>query len=225
MEHCPGAHLLVIDDGSPDGTGSIVDEIARTKPVVRIIHRPRKMGLGSAHVLGMDKAIEGNYRVLVTMDCDYTHRPEDVPRLVAGLDQNGGIDLVIGSRYHHPFGITSWPFWRRVVTRTAHTLTRALLDIPWDATNAFRAYRVDALRKVRFHEIKGEGFSFMFEMVYTCMVDGLRIDHVPVVLPIRRSGKSKISRKEVGRAVAALARLSADRVSRGSRVSPFPKEP
>lgn len=210
---CPNADILIIDDGSPDGTGALADELARTIPGVRVIHRSGKLGLGSAHVRGMDEALAGGYRILVTMDCDYTHRPQDVPLLIAAL-KDKGVDMVIGSRYHHPEGIITWPLWRRAVTRTAHLFTRFLLGIPFDATNAFRAYSTAALRRVPYQAIQGDGYSFMFEMVFACMEVGLRVDQVPVVLPIRQAGESKISRMEVAKAVSALGRLSLARVGR-----------
>lgn len=203
----PAATLLVVDDGSPDGTGDLADKLAAEDPGVEVIHRPTKSGLGSAHVLGMDQAIEREFEILVTMDCDYTHQPQDVGLLVAGLRDRGG-DLVIGSRYKHEKGIADWPLWRRGVTRTAHFMTTYLLGIPFDATNAFRAYDVAALRRIPYREIRGDGYSFMFEMVFACVHGGLRVSEVPVVLPIRASGKSKISRREVYKAIAALVRLA-----------------
>jgi dolichol-phosphate mannosyltransferase len=209
----PDAHLLVMDDNSPDGTGQIADDLARQHPDhVRVIHRPGKLGLGSAHVLGMDYAVEHAYRTLVTMDCDYTHRPEDVGALLQAVTERS-LEFVIGSRYHHPEGIADWPWTRRAITRTAHLLTRSLLGIRYDATNAFRAYSVAALRRVDYHSIRSNGYSFMFEMVHCCVRAGLKIEEVPVQMPIRQAGESKISRVEVARAILALARLSVARVT------------
>lgn len=212
----PEADLLVIDDGSPDGTGRVADELAADHPCLQVVHRPGKLGLGSAHVLGMDRAVEGNYRVLVTMDCDFTHRPEDVEKLLARL-RAGGVDLVIGTRYAHRAGIESWPLWRKAITRTAHLLTTQLLDIRFDATNAFRAFDAGALRRVAYRDVRGDGYSFMFEMVYACITSGLRIEEVPVIMPIRQAGQSKISRKEIVKAVVALGRLAYARNAGKSR--------
>lgn len=207
----PAAHLLVVDDASPDGTGAIADELAASIPELKVRHRSGKLGLGTAHVLAMDAAVEGGYRLLVTMDCDFTHKPEDVRRLIAVTDETGA-DLVIGSRYAHPNGIATWSIWRRAVTRTAHLLTRVLLGIPHDATNAFRVFQVEALRRVPYAAVHGDGYSFMFEMVFACMAAGLRVVEVPVELPIRQAGESKISRAEILKAIAALFRLSGARL-------------
>jgi glycosyltransferase involved in cell wall biosynthesis len=220
----PEAHLLILDDASPDGTGAIADELARSLLDVAVIHRSGKLGLGSAHIQGMDHAVAGGYDVLVTMDCDFTHRPEDVGLLVGALASRR-LDLVIGSRYRHPEGIKDWPMWRRAITRTAHLLTRTLLGIRYDATNAFRAYDVATLRRVPYREIRANGYSFMFEMVLACVVAGLRIDEVPVQLPIRQSGESKISRAEVAKAIWSLGRLSLARApARLSQLIPAKKK-
>jgi dolichol-phosphate mannosyltransferase len=205
----PHAELLVIDDGSPDGTAEVAAEAAARLGQVTLVQRGRKSGLGTAHALAMARAVDEAFDVLVTMDCDYTHRPDDVPRLVEALSHD--LDFVVGSRYEHPQGLADWPLWRRAITHTAHTLTRTLLGLPFDATNAFRAYRVDALTRVPFADLRSDGYSFMFEMVYACRWAGLRMGQVPVELPLRQSGESKISRVEVAKAVAALGRLSAHR--------------
>lgn len=207
----PDADLLIIDDGSPDGTGAAAEAAAARHERVHVVHRAGKLGLGTAHVLAMERALAHPYRVLVTMDCDYTHRPEDVGRLIHALE---GYDFVVGTRYEHPQGISDWPIWRRAVTRTAHLLTRTLLGLPFDATNAFRAYRVESLAAVPFRDVHGDGYSFMFEMVYICRLAGLRMTQIPVQLPIRQAGRSKISRKEVAKAVAALGRLTLHRAKR-----------
>jgi dolichol-phosphate mannosyltransferase len=209
----PDAHLLIVDDNSPDGTGPAADELERTHPAhVRVIHRAGKLGLGSAHVLGMDHAVEHGYRTFVTMDCDYTHRPEDVGLLVKALNERQ-LDLVIGSRYEHPNGIADWTLLRRAITRTAHLLTRSLLGFRYDATNAFRAYRTAALQRVDYRGIRSDGYSFMFEMVHRCVGAGFGIGEIPVQLSLRQAGESKISRAEIGKAIVALGRLSAARAA------------
>ena len=208
----PDARVLVIDDDSPDGTGRIADELAKADDHVSVEHRARKSGLGSAHVLGMERALSTGAEVLVTMDCDYTHKPEDVPTLLARLAV-GDVDLVIGSRWQHPEGISDWPLSRRLITRTAHFMTTHLLGIRFDATNAFRAYRTQALRSVPFKDVRAEGYSFMFEMVFACLAAGLRIVEVPVQLPIRQAGESKISKAEIAKAVLSLGRLSLARAA------------
>lgn len=209
----PDYHLLIIDDGSPDGTGPIADGLVRANPErVSVVHRAGKQGLGSAHILGLDRGLEGNFDVIVTMDCDYTHQPKDVPRLLRALDEQVG-DLAAGSRYGDAEGLSDWPLWRQAISRTAHFCTEHLLGVPFDATSAFRAYRAGALQQVPYRSIRGDGYSFIFEMIYTCMREGLRIVSVPMKMPIRQAGESKISRIEVFRAIAALGRLSGARLS------------
>ncbi len=197
--------LLIVDDRSPDGTGRIADELAASLPGVEVVHRPGKLGLGSAHVLGMRRADEGDYRAVLTMDCDFTHLPADVPRLLAALQ--AGADVAVGSRYIDPLSMQDWPLHRRLVTLAAHACTRGLLGLPGDATSGFRAYRVDALRRVPYADVRGDGYSFIFELLHVCRRAGLRVEQVPVRTPIRQSGQSKISRVEIARAVATLLRL------------------
>jgi dolichol-phosphate mannosyltransferase len=126
-----------------------------------------------------------------------------------------GADIAIGSRYAGDSGIADWPLWRQAISRTAHIATQVALGIPYDATNALRAYRADALRRVPYRSIRGEGYSFMFEMIWLCARQGLRIVEVPVVMPFRTLGVSKISRREVARAVSALGRLTLQRLRAG----------
>ena len=210
----PQADILVIDDGSPDGTGQAVLDATKPGDPIELIQRGSKQGLGTAHVLGMDRAVAGGYETLVTMDCDYTHRPEDIARLLDVL-HNSAVDIAVGSRYGHPEGIADWPVWRRAITQVAHQCTKHLLGIPMDATSAFRAFRVTALKRVRYGEVRGDGYSFMFEMLFAALAAGLNVTAVPCQMPIRQAGESKISRAEVVKAVGALARLSLLRL--GSR--------
>jgi dolichol-phosphate mannosyltransferase len=205
-------HILVIDDDSPDGTGRVADRLASEVSGVEVIHRPRKSGLGSAHRRAMDFAVAERYRVLVTMDVDFTHRPEDVARLVATLDRDG-LDVVIGSRYLDPRGIESWPMWRQVISRTAHLATVGMLGIEQDATNAFRAFRVEALPRVAYRDVKSDGYSFMFELAFACRRAGLRIGELAVEMSFRQAGHSKISRTEIIKALVALGQLTIVRIS------------
>jgi dolichol-phosphate mannosyltransferase len=219
----PDADLLIVDDNSPDGTGGVADELAAAIPQLKVVHRAGKLGLGSAHILGLDHGVEAGYDVVVTMDCDYTHKPEDVPRLLAALHEEQA-DVAAGSRYGHPEGVRDWPLWRQAITRTAHFCTVHLLGIPHDATSAFRAYRTSALQLVPYRQIRGDGYSFIFEMIFNCIRVGLRIAQVPMEMPIRQAGQSKISRIEVLRAVVALSRLASARVSSQVRLLSSGKE-
>jgi glycosyltransferase involved in cell wall biosynthesis len=201
----PALDLLIVDDASPDGTGRIADSLARAHAQVEVVHRPGKLGLGSAHVRGMRRADERGYRSVLTMDCDFTHLPADVPRLLRALDD--GADVAVGSRYVDRSSMEDWPLHRRIVTRAAHACTRGLLGLPGDATSGFRAYRVEALRRVPYASVRGDGYSFIFELLFVCRRAGLRVEQVAVRTPIRQAGQSKISRVEIARAVATLLRL------------------
>jgi dolichol-phosphate mannosyltransferase len=203
----PGVRLLVIDDSSPDGTGAIADRLQAEVRGVEVVHRPGKLGLGGAHILGLERALELGCRFAVTMDCDHTHRPQDLKLLIEALEREQA-DLAIGSRYLDAASMHDWPLPRRVITRTAHLFTRHLLGIPGDATSGFRLYRSSALARVPFRQVPGSGYSFIFELLFVCLERGLRVVEVPVLTPIRQSGESKISRFEVVRALKTLARLA-----------------
>lgn len=205
--------LLVVDDQSPDGTGRIAEALRAGLPQLTVAHRGGKLGLGSAHILGMRQADSAGYRHVLTMDCDFTHLPEDVPRLVAALGE--GADVAVGSRYVDAASMQDWPLQRRLITRTAHLGTRFLLGLPGDATSGFRAYRVEALRRVAYADVRGDGYSFIFELLFACRRAGLRIVQVPVRTPIRQAGVSKISRLEILRAAATLLRLLRGRLRAG----------
>ena len=199
--------ILVVDDNSPDRTGEIADDLARQVPGVSVMHRPGKLGLGSAHIRGMERAAEQGYATVLTMDCDFTHPPEYIPKLRQTLFEREA-DLVVGSRYLRKNGIADWALWRRAVTRTADVLTSILLGLHFDATNALRIYRVAALNLEEIRAIRADGYSFMFEVLFDCQRNGMKIEQIPVHLPLREAGKSKISKVEILKAIRGLLRLS-----------------
>ncbi|MFT5395660.1 MAG: dolichol-phosphate mannosyltransferase [Gammaproteobacteria bacterium] len=203
--------FLVVDDNSPDGTGNLAAELAKSDPTIEVLHRAGKLGLGTAHQYAMRYAIDKGYKILLTMDVDFTHRPEDVQPLLDALNKQQ-LDVVVGSRYVNSDSIDSWPIWRQFISRSAYLSTRYLLGIPVDATSAFRAYRIDALSRVPFQDVKGDGYSFMFEMLMLCMQCGLKIDHVGVEMPCRNQGKSKISQVEIFNGLRALGKLTVQRI-------------
>lgn len=208
----PAMDVFIVDDNSPDGTGALADEAARALERVAVLHRPAKLGLGSAHLTGMRRALEGGYDVVLTMDCDYTHPPQEVPRLLAALEERRA-DIAVGSRYIDSDAIDDWPLSRRIISRCAHLCTKHVLSLPGDATTAFRAYRVSALRRVPFEDVRGDGYSFIFELLHLCVRAGFKLVEVPVRAPVRQAGVSKISRIEIVRAVKTVVRLWAQRMS------------
>jgi dolichol-phosphate mannosyltransferase len=145
-------HVLVIDDSSPDGTGEIAEELSCRYPCVSVVHRKEKEGLGRAYIHGFREALRRGYRVVVTMDADLSHSPEDVPRLMGGLDD---ADIVIGSRHVPGGGVQNWPLSRQLLSRAGSLYARALLRLPvQDATSGFRAYRAEALRELDLEAIR-----------------------------------------------------------------------
>jgi len=204
-----GLHVLVVDDGSPDGTGNRVDEWVRKEKRVGVIHRPRKMGLGTAYIAGFTRVLAEGYDAVIQMDADFSHRPDYVPELLAKLRD---YDLVIGSRYTPGGGTSGWGLHRRVLSKGANTFARGMLRFSVrDCTAGFRCYRAEALRRIDFTRVLAEGYSFLVEMLYRTLKSGARVAEIPIIFEERRHGKSKISRAEVFRAIGTVLRLSRER--------------
>ena len=194
--------LLFVDDNSTDGTGALLDALAGELSRVQVLHRPGKLGVGSAHRDGIRWAYDHGYRRLVTMDCDFTHDPRYIPDLLAGAA--GGADVTVGSRYLLESSLAGWNPWRKALTRLGHLLTRLLLGMPYDATNAFRCYRLDAIPRQLFEIVVSTGYSFFFESLYVLHRNGFRVAQVPVPLPKRTYGSSKMSLREIRNSVRLL---------------------
>ena len=201
--------VLIVDDGSPDGTGVRVDEWSRKSSRVRVVHRPRKMGLGTAYIAGFTRALAEGYDAVVEMDADFSHRPSYVPDLLA---KAADFDLVIGSRYIAGGGTRGWGLHRRLLSEGANLFARAMLGLNVkDCTAGFRCFRADALRRVDLGAILAEGYSFQVEMLFRILRGGGRVAEIPIIFEERRHGRSKISRSEVFRAVGTVLRLSQER--------------
>ena len=201
--------VLIVDDGSPDGTGVRVDEWSRKSSRVRVVHRPRKMGLGTAYIAGFTRALAEGYDAVVEMDADFSHRPSYVPDLLA---KTADFDLVIGSRYIAGGGTRGWGLHRRLLSEGANLFARAMLGLNVkDCTAGFRCFRADALRRVDLGAILAEGYSFQVEMLFRILRGGGRVAEIPIIFEERRHGRSKISRSEVFRAVGTVLRLSQER--------------
>jgi len=184
------ADLLFLDDSSPDGTGRILDALASRDPRVRVLHRPGKLGVGSAHVHGIQWAYDHGYEALITMDCDFTHSPADLGRMVAASSQ---YDVTVGSRYLRPGSLPGWNLLRRFLTNFGHFLTRHLLKMDYDATGAFRIYRLSRIPREVFSLVTSMGYAFFFESLFVLHRNGCTIGQVPIVLPARTYGHSKMS--------------------------------
>ncbi len=194
--------VLFVDDSSTDGTGEVLDALARELPSVRVLHRRGKLGVGSAHLAGMRWAYDHGYRQLVTMDCDFTHDPRFIPELLA--EAAGGADVVVGSRYLQKSSLQEWNPYRKALTRIGHLLTRVLLGMPYDATNAFRCYRLDRVPRRLFDVVVSRGYSFFFESLYVLHRNRFRIAQIAVPLPKRTYVSSKMSLGEIRASVELL---------------------
>jgi dolichol-phosphate mannosyltransferase len=186
--------ILFVDDNSPDGTGAVLDELARTAPRVRVLHRPGKQGIGSAHTDGIRWVHSQGYTHLITMDCDFTHSPENIPDF---LKYSEGYDIVVGSRHLMENSLSGWSLWRKCITRTGHLLTTLLLKMPYDATGAFRLYRLDRIPIGVFGLMTSKGYSFFIESLTILNLNGYTIKEVPIALPPRTMGHSKLQLRDM----------------------------
>lgn len=182
--------ILFLDDNSPDGTGRIIDSLAAEHQRVHTIHREGKLGIGSAHATGIRWAYEHGFDWLVTMDCDFTHSPDRIPDFLAAGHQG---DVVIGSRYLQAGSLRSWNLLRRFLTRTGHLLTTTFLRMPYDATGAFRLYRLSRIPAGLFNLVYSRSYSFFFESLYVLWLNGFAIKEIPLDLPARTYGHSKMA--------------------------------
>ena len=200
------ADILFMDDGSPDGTGVTLDRLAREHAGVSVIHRDRKLGIGSAHRAGILHAYDRGDDLLVTLDADFSHAPADIPRL---LEAHGADDdVVVGSRYLQPDSLPGWSPHRRFLTLFGHFLTRTLLRVPYDASGAFRLYDLRRIPRGLFALVRSDAYAFFFESLFILHRNGCRVREVPIVLPARVYGSSKLTWREAvrsGRFMLALA--------------------
>jgi dolichol-phosphate mannosyltransferase len=202
----PRLSVLVVDDGSPDGTGVIADRLAANDARVRVLHRAGKLGLGSAYLDGFARALEDGAGAVVQMDCDFSHDPASVPRLLADLDR---ADLVLGSRYCRGGGTRHWGLARRILSRGGSFYARLWLRTPvQDFTGGFKAWRRDLLASMPLDRIRAEGYGFQIEMTYRAFRLGARIREVPILFEDRRVGRSKMSGSIVREAVLMVPRLA-----------------
>lgn len=204
--------ILFIDDNSPDGTGISLDNLAKRFNNVKVIHRPGKMGIGSAHKQGIRYAYQNSYGILITMDCDFTHSPEYIPRFI-GYSQD--YDVVLGSRFLSSASLVGWSRWRKFLTLAGHTLTRILLGFSYDASGAYRLYNLKKIPREAFDSVISEGYSFFFESLYLLNKRKLNIKEFSIMLPARSSGHSKMDLKAAIKGVSYLFWLWLKNIFRG----------
>ena len=191
----PGLELLFVDDNSPDGTGAAIEELMKAEPRLRCLHRPGKEGLGRAYVAGFAKALEMGADLVIQMDCDFSHDPKDLPRLVeAAAGRDGSADLVIGSRYVPGGSTPGWPFRRRLISRAGGVFIRTVTGLPLrDPTGGFKCWRAETLRKIDFPTVGSKGYSFQLEMNHRAWKAGCTIREIPISFTDRVEGYSKIT--------------------------------
>ncbi|MGZ4289121.1 MAG: polyprenol monophosphomannose synthase [Gaiellaceae bacterium] len=194
-----GVNVLVIDDNSPDGTGEIADRLAAELPWVEVLHRPHKEGLGRASVDGFRHVLASGAELVLEMDCDFSHDPADVPRLIEAVEQ--GADLALGSRYVPGGGTANWGLVRRLISRGASLYTRVLLMPIHDATGGFKCFRRAVLESIDLETIDAAGYVFQIETTYRTLRKGFRVVEIPIRFVDRTAGQSKMSRAIVLEAV------------------------
>jgi dolichol-phosphate mannosyltransferase len=195
----PHANLLIADDNSPDGTGRIADELAAADPRVKVLHRTGKQGLGAAYLAGFRWGIEHGYNVLVEMDADGSHRPEELPRLLTALER---ADLVLGSRWVPGGRVVNWPKSRQWLSRGGSAYSRLALRVPIrDVTGGFRAFRAHTLQGLGLEEVQSQGYCFQVDLARRAVRAGFRVVEVPITFVEREHGVSKMSRAIVAEAL------------------------
>ena len=206
----PTAHILVIDDNSPDGTGALVAEMAKRDDRVRLLSRPGKQGLGTATLAGFRDAIDHNYELLVNMDADFSHGPKYVPLLIA---EAANYDVVIASRYMPGGGVAGWTFRRKLMSQTINFWARFWLGLKTaDNSGSFRCFRVARLAEVDWDLTVARGYAFQEEILYRCRQVGCRMTEVPFIFEDRRYGVTKINLKECVVAVWVIFLLGLQRL-------------
>jgi dolichol-phosphate mannosyltransferase len=186
-----GAHLLIVDDGSPDGTGELADALSARHPGLHVLHRTGKRGLGAAYLAGFDWALERGYEAIVEMDADGSHHPEELPRMLGLLD---GHDLVLGSRWVPGGSVEHWPRRRELLSRGGNLYTRLALGIDVrDATGGYRVFRASALRSIDLDGVASQGYCFQVDLLWRALQRGLHVIETPITFTERQHGASKMS--------------------------------
>lgn len=201
----PHIEVLVIDDGSPDGTAQLVKSMMNGEQRLHLIERSKKMGLGTAYVIGFKFAIQNSYDFVFEMDSDFSHSPDEIPNFLKKIEE---CDLVIGSRYTNGVRVLNWPIQRLFLSYFANVYTRFVTGLPLhDATGGFKCYRRKVLEAIDLEKIKSNGYAFQIEMSYKAWKKGFRLAEIPIVFLDRTSGISKMSRSIVREALVMLLTL------------------
>lgn len=197
--------VLIVDDNSPDGTGEIVEEISRSNSRVKVIHREKKLGLGSAYVTGFKYALEQGYEYIFEMDADFSHDPEDLKRFLKEAEDS---DLVVGSRYTDGVSVINWPMSRLLLSYFANVYARIVTGVPiYDLTGGFKCFRRRVLESINLDEISSDGYGFQIEMNYKAYRKRFKVKEIPIIFVERRSGSSKMNRRIIWEAFFLVWRL------------------
>jgi dolichol-phosphate mannosyltransferase len=198
--------MLIVDDGSPDGTGAIVTELAAADPRINLLARPSKMGLGTAYIAGFRWALERGYGFILEMDADFSHDPAHLPQFLRAIEQ---ADLVLGSRYQQGrVTVVNWPISRLILSYSANLYARAVTGLPvWDATGGFKCFRRSVLEAIDFSKVRSNGYAFQIEMSFRAWKRNFRITEIPIVFVDRTEGTSKMSKSIVREAIWMVWRL------------------
>ncbi|MCX6464140.1 MAG: polyprenol monophosphomannose synthase [Pseudonocardiales bacterium] len=211
----PEADVLVVDDSSPDGTGELADAMASADPRIRVLHRTAKDGLGAAYLAGFATALAGEHEVVVEMDADGSHAPEDLPLLLEALRE---ADLVLGSRYVPGGRVVNWPAHREWLSRGGNVYSRLALGVPIrDITGGYRAFRRQVLEELDLSEVASQGYCFQVDMAWRAVQAGFRVREVPITFTERARGSSKMNRAIVTEALWRVTRWGLERVLQGRR--------
>jgi len=198
-------HLLIVDDGSPDGTGNYVEKESKKNDRIHLLKRERKMGLGTAYLAGFKYALQNDYDFIFEMDADFSHDPNELKSFLIAIKEN---DLVLGSRYINGVRVLNWPMTRLLLSFFASVYTRLITGLPVrDATGGFKCFRRNVLESIDLNKIKSNGYSFQIEMTFKAYAKGFKIKEIPIVFADRVKGKSKMSKKIVRVAVTMVWKL------------------
>ncbi|HSP77518.1 MAG TPA: polyprenol monophosphomannose synthase, partial [Myxococcaceae bacterium] len=194
LEADPRVDILVVDDNSPDGTGQLADELAAKEPRIRVLHRAKKEGLGRAYLHAFRQALDWGYTYILEMDADFSHDPRHLPGLLDAAQ--GGVDLVLGSRYVPGGGTVNWGVSRKLISRGGSLYARTILGVGIrDLTGGFKCFHRRVLENIDLEAVKSTGYAFQIELTYRALKQGFTVREVPIVFEDRRVGQSKMSRK------------------------------
>jgi dolichol-phosphate mannosyltransferase len=211
--------MLVVDGNSPDGTGQLADQLATKYPFLRVLHETEKNGLGRAYCMSFAWALKQGYELIMEMDSDFSHNPEDIPRFVEAAQD---ADLVLGSRYCNGIRVINWPMKRLLLSTSAGRYVRIITGMPFaDPTSGFKCFRSNALASIDLDKVRSDGYSFQIEMTNKIWRQGMKVVEIPIIFTERLQGASKMSRKIVWEALAVVWILW---FQNGLRRSPRPKK-